>query len=106
MTKTRSLRSSGSSTKKNHMKHKATFHGLHKWYESTFEKLGWMILAKKHGYHEKIMVYKMGIQHLKMALEEKIKSVQEKDRKDDLKIMLDNVLTLEEHVSKDFADIA
>jgi hypothetical protein len=106
MSKTRSNRSSRSSTKKAHptdMKHKATFHGLNKWYESVFEKLGWMILAQKHGYDEKVMVYKMGVHHLKRALEEKIKTIQEKDRKDDLHIMLENVNTLDEHIAADFA---
>ena len=35
----------------------ATFHGLNKWYEMEFEKLGWMVLAKSRGHTDKITAY-------------------------------------------------
>jgi hypothetical protein len=30
-------------------KYMATNHGLQKWYEIEFEKLGWMVLSKEYG---------------------------------------------------------
>jgi hypothetical protein len=83
--------------------HKVTMHALHEWYEAEFEKLGWMILAKHHGFTEKITTYKMALQHLKKALECKLKLLHEADRKADVKIMWDNLCLLIEHVDKDFA---
>ena len=67
-----------------------------------FEELGWMILAKHHGFYDKINVYKNSIDRLKLAIEQKMKSVHEKDRKDDLAILHENVLILIDHVNKDF----
>jgi len=80
----------------------ATFHGLHEWHKHMFEQLGWMILAKSHGFTDKIAVYKSSLIRLKHSLEEKIKSTKEKDRKDDLHILHKNVCILIEHVEKDF----
>jgi predicted ATP-binding protein involved in virulence len=80
----------------------ATFHGLHEWHKHVFEHLGWMILAKSHGFTDKIAVYKSSLIRLKHAIEEKIKTTREKDRKDDLHILHKNIMTLIEHVEKDF----
>lgn len=79
----------------------ATFHGLHDWHKRMFEELGWMILAKNRGMIDKTNVYKAGIARLKHALEQKIKSTREKDRKDDLHILHHNVCILMEHAEKD-----
>jgi hypothetical protein len=81
----------------------ATFHGLGEWYKVKFEKLGWMILAKEHGMYDKVSEYQNSLKRLKRELERKIKSVRDKDKKDDLGIMHHNVEILIEHVAKDFA---
>jgi len=100
-------------TKKNYTKHKSntmkkqsyscetTYCGLHKWYNEKFEKLGWMILAKKKGYMDKVNTYLNSLYRLKMAIQHKINHIHDKDKKDDLKIMLYNVLILIEHANKD-----
>ena len=82
--------------------HECTFHGINDWHKHMFEELGWMILAQNRGRTDKIMTYKTSLQHLKECIEHKIKSVHEKDRKEDLHILLKNVCVLQEHVNKDF----
>ena len=67
-----------------------------------FEKLGWMILAKEHGYHEKIHAYKAAIHHLHDALVKKIRQTRDADKKADLQILLKNNHLLMEHVNEDF----
>ena len=54
------------------LEYKVSFHGLHEWYKSMFEKLGWMVLATRDGREHKIMQYKEGVQHLHEAIAEKI----------------------------------
>jgi len=66
-----------------------------------FEELGWMILAKNRGMMDKTSTYKNTIQRLKESILKKHASVRDKDKKDDLKIMLDNVDILIEHANKD-----
>lgn len=75
--------------------HDTTFHGLHKWHERMFEKLGWMVLAKSHGRDLKIAAYLDGIQHLKTSLEEAKGHYQEADRRHDIDILHKNVMELE-----------
>ena len=78
----------------------ATYHGLHKWHEHMFEKLGWMILAKDNGYSSKIKAYLDGVNHLEKALNEKLKIVKDEDRYDDLEILLHNVKILKKKANK------
>jgi hypothetical protein len=80
----------------------ATYHGIHEWYKDEFEKLGWMILAKDRGLTDKINTYKNSLKRLKDSIEHKLTHVKETDRKDDLKIMWNNVNILIAHVDKDF----
>lgn len=80
----------------------ATFHSLHHWYKSKFEELGWMILAKEKGLYDKVTTYRHSIQHLHHSIERKIRDMKSPDKKADLKIMLANLMVLEEHLKKDF----
>lgn len=79
-----------------------TFVALNKWYEMEFQKLGWMILAKDKGMNEKIDNYKMCLEHLHQSLKNKIKDVNDIDKKHDLKLMCHNIVLLIKHVNKDF----
>ena len=75
-------------------KHQCTMHGLQHWFEAKFEKLGWMALANEHGRKLTVASYLQSISHLKECLKDKIMTVHDVDRKDDLKIMLDHTETL------------
>ncbi len=79
-----------------------TYPGLVQWYHSMFQNLGWMILAKDHGFNDKIAEYKKSIQRLKEGLEKKLKEVENNDKRQDLEIMLRNVGILMKHAHKDF----
>ena len=81
----------------------ATMHGLKHWYEAMFEKLGWMILAKKKQYTEKVSSYVISLDRLHEKLICKIGSIRDQDKKNDLMIMLDNVKILIDHAKKDLA---
>ena len=100
--KTRKNRSSPSGKMHHDCGCEVTMHGIHKWYEAEFEKLGWMILAKHKGFHDKIATYKNSLTRLHDDILHKISHVHEIDRKNDLKIMLHNVEILMEHVKMDF----
>jgi hypothetical protein len=56
-----------------------------------FEKLGWMAMAKEHKNNLKIEAYKEGIKHLLECLDKKEQDTVDVDRKNDLKILQDNV---------------
>ena len=95
-------------TRKHHDKysskvpHEHTCHGLHEWYVGMFEKRGWMILAKRNGWNDKIYTYKYSVHILEEAIIDKHKHMKDADRKRDLAIMLENVQCLKEHVHHDF----
>jgi predicted ATP-binding protein involved in virulence len=94
--------SSSNKTMKNNMECcDATFHGIHKWYKSMYEKLGWMILSKHKGMTDKVTSYKNGLERLKWSIEHKIKMTKDYDKKEDLKIMHADLMVLIEHAEKD-----
>jgi hypothetical protein len=90
------------SYRKKSCKHQATYIGLHQWFKSEYEKLGWMVLAKSKGMHEKVRVYVHSVQRLHDHLECKIKDTMDKDRLDDLTIMFNDVKILLAHCKRDF----
>jgi len=78
---THSKKSPARSTLKNrvHAEHVPTFHGLHGWMSHVFEHLGWMVLAKKYGYTDKLVSYKSSVDRLADALEKRLEMIQEPD---------------------------
>ena len=98
----RKMRHNKTSMKRCNCEH--TFCGLQHWYKAKFEKLGWMILAKKNGWHDKVESYRNSIRRLKQAIEHSLKHhTRDHDRKEDLRIMWNNVCVLDEHATHDFA---
>ena len=83
-------------------KHQSTYTWLNLWFKTEFEKLGWMVLAKERGMHEKVRDYVHGVQRLHDHLECKIQETMDKDRLDDLTIMLQDVKILLAHCKHDF----
>jgi hypothetical protein len=78
-----------------------TVQGVHHWYKHLFEHLGWMILAKERGYHDKLFAYKNSIKRLIEAIDYRLPNLGDKDTKKDFEIMKADLLVLKEHVSKD-----
>ena len=90
------------STRNKHCDDPATYAGLKEWYKSTFEKLGWIILAKSKGYmQDKVDSYKKGVYRLQDKLECKINEMQDPDKKIDLQIMIKNIGVLIDHINRD-----
>jgi hypothetical protein len=96
-------------TRKNIIKNKipgtcceTTFKGLNTWYKSMFEQLGWMVLAKQYGMTDKVNVYVNSVYRIHMAIEQKMKKTEDKDRIEDLRVMHKNIKILLQHVQKDF----
>jgi len=92
-------------TQKNYYSQKccpATFEGLNQWYKAKFEKLGWMLLAKKYGMMDKVLSYQNSISRLIRAIEQKHKTIHDKDKKADLALMKENAELLLDHVKADF----
>jgi len=102
MAKTRRIHNKHSGTIRKKFCCEATFHGLHKWYEMEFEKLGWMVLAKSRGLKDKTDEYIMSLHRLRSSLQHKMTHIKEKDHKDDLEIMCNNVDILIDHAKRDF----
>lgn len=83
--------------------YQVTYHGVHEWSKSIFEKLGWMVLAQAHKHESKIAEYKAGIEHLIDALEHLEKETQDTDRKRDLSVLKSNAVALQKHVIRAFS---
>lgn len=75
-----------------------TLEGLHKWYVSLFERVGWKLLSKRDGLDHKIYHFKMEIDNLLQALDRRMEATEEKDRLIDLAIMKKNTEYLREQV--------
>jgi hypothetical protein len=79
-----------------------TFDSLTNWYKKSFEKLGWMILAKSYGDNYKVEYYVKNIQDLRNHIRNKIQKTKSQDRLNDLMIMDRNLGILIQHVMDDF----
>jgi hypothetical protein len=79
-----------------------TYYHIRRWYESSFEKLGWMVLSQKNGYTDEVTSYKLSVMRLRDCISKKHSKMNGLDKKDDLKIMLDNTEVLIKHINKDF----
>ena len=82
--------------------HEPTYVSLVLWYNSSFEKMGSMILEKHNGYSDKVSSYKTDVMRLRDCISKKHSKITASSKKDDLKIMLDNVEVLIKHIKKDF----
>ena len=79
-----------------------TYKGLYGWYNGMFEKLCWMILSKEHKINDKIEDYKNSLYRLKDCIIKKHKRMIYSDKKENLKIMLNDLDILIKHVEKEF----
>ena len=73
-----------------------------KWHDHMFKHLGWMVLAKEHGYKDKLNSYILSIERLAEAIIQKIDETDDKDKINDLKVLLKNTKVLMNHAFKDF----
>ncbi len=76
--------------------------GIMKWYVHLYEKLGWMVLAKHQGLVLAMEFYKRAIGVLKERIICKINDVRDYDKRNDLQIILNNVIVLENYVNSNF----
>ena len=81
-------------------KYANTMHGLNKWHEYAFEKLGWIVLMKAKGYNSKVVEYKKMLAHLLKSLEHVRSEYQNANRKHDLNVLHMNVIELHHFVMK------
>jgi hypothetical protein len=82
--------------------HNPTYDSLQVWYKSSFQQLGWMILAIHYKYTDQINSYKKNVIMLRDCIAKKHKKMVDPDKKDDLKSMLINIELLIKHLNKDF----
>jgi hypothetical protein len=61
-----------------------------------------MILASHHGKDEKIKEYIRSLEHFLISAEDKYKHTQSKDIKNDIMIMMNDIVILLDHVHEDF----
>jgi len=69
------------------------FQCLHDWHHNMIKKLGWIILSKnRYDNQLKVESYLSGIDHLIACLEKKHKDTHDYDRKEDLRVYLQNTI--------------
>lgn len=81
--------------------HECSMACLNHWFAAMHEKLGWMLLAKAHGYSDKIASYLLSLERLDKSLEMKLRTTEDKDRKADLHILMKDLETLKHHARCD-----
>ena len=85
--------------------HICTFEGLTHWTRNMFEKLGYVILAASRGDDYLVADYIRTLSELSVALNDKIKSIKDDDKREDLHTLSDHVNVLTEHVRKEFGSV-
>ena len=55
------------------------------------EKFGWILIGQTRGYNNQLEDYMNHLKDIHLAIMEKIKHTDEKDRKEDLKILKENI---------------
>jgi len=86
-----------------------TFIDLHNWYCKELKNLGWLVLARSHGNHEKVWAYRKTLEHLLAVIEMKSKEVSFNGPMGELKIMSNNIkyiLAFVDSGMKDSLDLA
>ncbi len=82
--------------------HNPTYQSILFWYRNSFKQLGLMILEKHNGYNDKVSNYKKDVMRLRDCIAKKHSKMNDLDKKEDLRIMLDNTEILIKHIQKDF----
>ena len=75
-----------------------TMHGLQKWCEKKYEKLGWMILAVHKGHDEKVQCYIKGVERLCTSIKAKISTMTDDYHKQELTIVYKKAMFLKAHI--------
>lgn len=68
-----------------------TFTDLHKWYSKELKNLGWLVLERSHGNHEKVWAYRKSLEHLLVVIENKFREASFDGLYGELKIMSNNI---------------
>lgn len=82
--------------------HDPTYLSLLLWYNSSFEKFGLMFLEKHNGYSDKVSSYKTDVMRLRDCISKKHSNMNAPSKKEDLRIMLDNIEVLIKQIHKNF----
>ena len=81
--------------------HDCTMECLNHWFKAMHEKLGWMLLAKQYDYTDKVTSYLLTLVRLHNSLLMKQRTTDDKDRKEDLAILLQKLECLKDHATAD-----
>jgi len=82
-----------------------TYHELHEWYERTLKKWAFVIIAVANGNNDKLLRYQQELGSLAVTLNQRLNTVSNPDKKQDLQIMLNNVWIIIDHINQDFAEL-
>lgn len=86
----------------NAIEYDSTLCGLHKWYESAFSKLGWILLAHNKDDSKRVSEYIRMLHSLHKSIISRHNITENSDLKNDLLIMKVNVEILLSHAQNDF----
>jgi len=84
---------------------KLTKHGAYDWHHHVFTHLGWMVLAMNRGMEEKVRLYYHSLNHFISGLTTLENELESKDGLRDIKIIKDDIITLQNKVKEMFPGI-